>query len=72
MGIISETNCPKCLSSNTTRFEWYENHFFQNWTCWDCDSMFVIDLEKIKRVRRLFAILFTRDIVTKYGEYKGS
>lgn len=38
------SRCPRCLSVNTSRFQWVDNRYFQYWTCWDCDYNFTVKI----------------------------
>jgi hypothetical protein len=42
---MSSIQCPKCGSQNTTRFQWVPNSFFEYWTCWECNHIFIVDIK---------------------------
>ena len=35
--------CPDCRSVDTSRFQWVDGFGYQYWTCWDCDSVFMVN-----------------------------
>jgi len=35
---MEKHQCPKCESTNTTRFQWVDNPYWEYWICWDCEK----------------------------------
>jgi len=47
---VTGIKCPECSSIYTIRFQRAEQIGFYYWTCWDCNRIFVVNMEEIECV----------------------